>query len=184
MGKLTVRFRCCHCGHCCTDVVCLPTPWDVIQLVKRTRADPDDFLDFVTPDKIEEIEKADPTWLVCNGKRYVMTLRRDENGCYFRDKTTGSCRGYEARPILCRLYPFAVHQTRKGKLKSFTLHKDIGCPRCRDGVVATGPMYKLYLEDSKHQRDYADLAEFFNRSQPPEKRPKDFIKLFVIRSKK
>ncbi len=184
MGKLSVNFRCCHCGHCCTDVVCLPTPWDVIQLVKRTGADPYEFLEFLTPDKIEEVCKSDPSWLVCNGKRYMMTLRRDMNVCYFRDRKTQSCRAYEARPILCRLYPLAVHETRKGKFKSFTLHKRVGCPRQRDGVVETRPMYGLYREDSRHQDDYLDLVEFFNQDKSPDKKPEDFIKLFIVREGK
>ena len=184
MGKLSVNFRCCHCGHCCTDVVCLPTPRDVIQLVKRTGADPYEFLKFMTPDEIEEVQRSDPSWLVCSGKRYMMALRRDMNGCYFRDRKTKSCQAYEARPILCRLYPLAVHKTRKGKFKSFTLHKGVGCPRQREGVVETRPVYDLYREDSRHQDDYFDLVEFFNQDKSPDKKPEDFIKLFIVREGK
>jgi len=164
--------------------VCLPTPWDVIQLVKRTGADPYEFLKFMTPDEIEEVRKSDPSWLVCNGKRYMMALRRNMNGCYFRDRETTSCRAYEARPILCRLYPLVVHETRKGKFKSFTLHKGVGCPRQWDGVVETRPMYDLHCEDSRHQDDYFDLVEFFNQDKSPDKKPEDFIKLFIVREGK
>lgn len=180
MGKDTVKFKCHSCGHCCTEVVCLPTPWDVIRLARETGEDPRKFLEFVQPDEIEEVSMSDPAWLECNGKRYMMALRRGKNGCFFRDRKTGYCWAYTSRPILCRLYPLALHETRDGKFKSFTLHKHVGCPRHRDGVVETQPMYDLYLDDCKHQDDYHDLVAFFNKSDSPSKKPEDFIDLFIV----
>ncbi len=180
MGKLTVNFKCHHCGHCCTDVVCLPTPWDVIQIVKATKLRPLEFVEFILPDEISEVAKSDPTWLVVDGKRYMMALRRDaKKGCFFRDPKTSYCTVYEERPILCRLYPYCLHETRDGAFKSFTLHKDVGCPRHRDGVAATGPLYDLYLEDREHQHAYADLVKVFNNRKSKTKRPEDFIKMFI-----
>ncbi len=179
MGRDTVQFSCHHCNHCCTEVVCLPTPWDVVRIVKQTGANPYDFLEFLAPDEIAEVAKNDPTWLDCNGNRFIMALRRDKKGCHFLDKKTRYCSIYEARPILCRLYPFKLQETRDGKFKGFVLHSDVGCPRHRDGVVPTKPLYELYLDDFKHQEDYDDLVEVFNKKQYPGKRPEDFIELFV-----
>jgi len=179
MGKQTVRFNCIHCGHCCTDVVCLPTPWDVIRIVRETGADPYKFLVFIGPDDISEVSKSDPTWLEVKGRRYLMALRRSDKGCYFIDKRTRYCRIYEHRPILCRLYPCAVHETRGGKFKSFSLHKDVGCPRDRGGSLATQPLYDLYVDDQKHQQDYADLVSFFNARVPGVSRPDEFLQLFL-----
>lgn len=185
MGKETVRFRCQHCLHCCTDVVCLPTPWDVIQLVKGTGENPYEFLEFVEPDDVEEVAKNDPTWLRCNGKRYIMALRRYEGtGCHFLDQKTRCCRAYTSRPILCRLFPFKLHETRDEKLKGFSLHKDVGCPKSRDGIAQTKPLYELYLEDLEHQYAYDDLVLGFNRRRDKTKRPEDFIELFVAGMKK
>lgn len=179
MGKNSVQFKCHHCNHCCTEVVCLPTPWDVIQIVRATRLNPYQFLDFLGPEEIDEVPKNDPTWLKVNGRRYIMALRREKLGCYFLDKSSRYCTIYNSRPILCRLYPFKLQETRDGRFRGFTLHKDVGCPRHRDGQVPTKPLYDLYLEDSKHQDDYGDLVAVFNRRQYAGKKPEDFIELFI-----
>ena len=183
MGKDTVNFKCHHCGHCCSDVVCLPTPWDVIRIVKETGEDPYQFLQFIGPDDIAEVRKSDPTWLSCNGKRALMAVRRDK-GCYFLDKKTRFCRIYASRPILCRLYPFCLHETRDGQYKSFSIHKNVGCPRHRDSVVDAHPLYLLYLNDRGHQDAYADLVEVFNRDKRPDKKFEDFIKMFIVDTRK
>jgi len=181
MGKDTVCFSCVHCGHCCTDVVCLPTPWDVNRIVRQTGADPYAFLEFVEPGEISEVPKSDPTWLRCGDKRYIMALRRGKKGCFFLDPKTRFCTIYESRPILCRLYPFCLHETRDGEFKSFTLHKNVGCPRERAGVFQTKPLYDLYRDDYGHQQSYQDLVEVFNRRKPSD--PKDFIAMFYVRKR-
>ncbi len=178
MGKHTVRFRCHHCLHCCTDVICLPTPYDVIRIVRETGENPYRFLEFLQPDEVTGVAKNDPTWLRVGKERYMMALRRDTK-CFFLDMRTRRCRIYEVRPILCRLYPFKLHETRDGAFKAFTLHSDVDCPRHRDGVAHTQPLYDLYLEDSRHQQDYNDLVAVFNQRDYAGKRPQDFIRMFV-----
>ncbi|HNR35594.1 MAG TPA: YkgJ family cysteine cluster protein [Candidatus Hydrogenedentes bacterium] len=179
MGKYFVRFKCHHCGHCCRDVICLPTPWDVIRLVRETGANPYEFIEFVGPEDISEVPKSDPTWLRCNGKRHMMALRRNKHGCYFLHEKTRHCTVYEARPLLCRLYPKKLHESRQGEFKAFSLHKNVGCPRHRDGIIQTDPLYELYLSDRDHQEDYMDLVQVFNRDKSPDKRPADFLALFI-----
>lgn len=179
MGKHTVQFACHHCNHCCTEVVCLPTPWDVIRIVRATGRNPYEFLEFVTPDDIDEVSKNDPTWLDCDGKRYMMALRRHGQRCHFLDKKTRFCTIYDARPILCRLYPFRVTEYADGTFKGFALHENVGCPRHRDGVYQVKPLYDLYIEDEKHQDDYRSLVKAFNRKKYDGKRPEDFIESFV-----
>jgi len=179
MGRYRVRFKCHHCGHCCKDVVCLPTPWDVIRIVEATLQNPRDFLEFLTPGEISEVEEDDPTWLECNGERYIMALRRDDDGCHFIDPGTRKCTVYPSRPILCRLYPFRLLEDKNGAFKGFSLHKDVGCPRHRDGIAETTPLHDLYLEDCTHHEAYNHLVEVFNRRKNPKKRPEDFIDLFV-----
>ncbi len=181
MGKQTVRFKCHHCSFCCTQVVCLPTPYDVIRIVKATGLKPLEFLEFLEPDEITEVKHSDPTWLECGDDRYIMALKRDtKRGCYFLDKRRKRCSIYDARPILCRLFPFKLHETRAGKLKGFSLHKDTGCPRRQHGEVPVAPLYELYLEDCEHQEDYNDLVSIFNRRDYPGKKPQDFVDMFVI----
>ncbi|MCL4218649.1 MAG: YkgJ family cysteine cluster protein, partial [Candidatus Hydrogenedentes bacterium] len=164
MGKKVVHFACHHCNHCCTDVVCLPTPWDVVRIVKATGFNPYDFLEFLTPEEIEGVFANDPTWLKCGGEKFMMALKRDaETGCHFLNQETRLCSIYESRPLLCRLYPFKLDETRDGEFKGYSLHKNVGCPKHRDGAVPTAPLHAIYLEDSDHQDDYHDLVSAFNR---------------------
>ncbi len=184
MGSKSVRFRCHSCGHCCTDVICLPTPWDIVRMVRDIRVDPKKFLDFIKPDEITEVEEDDPTWIKVRNQKYLMGLKRGAKGCFFLDKKDRTCTIYDSRPLLCRLYPFCHEETRDGKHLGFSLHKDVGCPRHRDGVVSVEPLKALLDEEEEHRRDYRDLVEVFNRREYPGKSPKDFISLFVeIQSK-
>lgn len=180
MGCRYVKFKCHHSNHCCRDVVCLPTPWDVLRIAMNTGKDPRRFLEFLSTDEITGVRKCDPTWLKVNGKRYMMALRREEKlGCFFLDRTTRYCSIYEHRPLLCRLYPFKLHETRDGEFSHFSLHKDVGCPRHQDGLVETKPLYDLYLQDKMHQDDYITLVETFNKQAGKDSKPEDFLNLFL-----
>ncbi|HPK24910.1 MAG TPA: YkgJ family cysteine cluster protein [Candidatus Hydrogenedentes bacterium] len=180
MGKQTVRFQCHHSGHCCRDVVCLPTPWDVLRIAMNIHRDPHDFIEFLTPDEIEGVSKSDPTWLIIGDNRYIMALQRTpEEGCFFLDRKTYHCTIYEHRPLLCRLYPFKLHETRTGEFSHFSLHQDVGCPRFRDGVVETAPLYDLYLQDKMHQEDYVKIVNRFNALEDDSRSPEHFLDLFV-----
>jgi Fe-S-cluster containining protein len=185
MGRYTVQFKCHSCAHCCTDVICLPTPWDVIRIVRETGQDPEHFLEFITPADIEGVTKNDPAWLRIGDAKYMMALKRGPKGCHFLNKQTKKCSIYAARPILCRLYPFRLEETRGGVFKGFSLHDDVGCPKNRDGEVQTEPLYELYRDDREHHEDYNALVAAFNRKQYPGKKPEDFIGMFItIRRKK
>ncbi|MCX8063772.1 MAG: YkgJ family cysteine cluster protein [Candidatus Hydrogenedentes bacterium] len=179
MGKKFVYFRCHHCGYCCTDVVCCPTPYDVIQIVKATKLHPKKFITFFKEGEIAGIYKSDPTWLKIGKERYMMALKRTRKGCYFRDPVRKVCRIYEHRPLLCRLFPFKLHQKRSGEVSSFSLHKDVGCPKNRDGVVKVDELTKLWELERENQEDYKNLVAYFN-SKKEERRPFDFVELFVV----
>ena len=179
MGRRYVYFKCHHCGHCCTDVVCCPTPYDVIQIVKATNLHPKKFLEFLTEDEITGVYKSDPTWLNIDGKKYMMALKRNSKGCYFRDPVKKICKIYDHRPLLCRLFPFKLRQTREGDVHSFSLHKDVGCPKHRDGIVAVVELAKLWEKEKENQEDYKNLVAYFN-SKKDKKEPFDFVELFVV----
>ncbi len=180
MGRYHVNFKCHNCGYCCTEVVCLPTPWDVLRIAMNTGIAPLRFLEFLTPEEVTGVPKNDPTWLQVGDERYIMALRRDEvEGCYFLDKQTKFCAIYEHRPILCRLYPFKLHEKREGGLAGFSLHNDVECPRHRNGRYETGPLYDLYLSDKTHQEDYNTLVAAFNKNRKRHRGPEAFLDLFV-----
>jgi Fe-S-cluster containining protein len=186
MGKNSVRFRCHSCGHCCTDVVCLPTPWDIIRIIRETDAHPDKFLEFLTPEEIAGVDTSDPTWLKVGDERYMMALRRGEKGCHFLNKRSKRCTIYESRPILCRLYPLQLQETRDGEFKGFRLHnhKDVLCPKHTDGTMATQPLYELYKDDAIHHEDYDKLVAFFNKQDYEGKKPQHFVNMFVVKKGK
>lgn len=180
MTNDTVPFKCHHCNHCCTDVVCLPTPWDVRRIMRMTGQDPFDFLEFLTPEEIEDVDADDATWLVVNGEKYLMALQRDEKlGCHFLDNETRLCSIYEARPLLCRLYPFNALENEDGSYKGFKLHDDVGCPKHTDGLVAARPLWDLYCQDELNQEDYNELVEVFNAMDYPGKEVEDFVVMFT-----
>lgn len=179
MGRHTVRFRCHHCLHCCTDVVALPTPYDVVRIARATGRRPHEFVEFLRPGEVTEVEADDPSWLDVDGERFIMALRRDaKRGCLFLDRAHARCTVYDARPILCRLFPFRLHESRDGVFRGFSLHQDVGCPRHQDGVMQTRPLYELYRQDCAKQDDYHDLVRVFNRRRHSGKKPEDFIGCF------
>jgi Fe-S-cluster containining protein len=142
-------------------------------------ADPYRFLEFLSPEEITGVDEDDPTWLQVGEERYMMALKRGKKGCHFLDKKTRFCTIYNARPILCRLYPFALEESEDGEFLGFSLHEDVGCPKHQDGSYKTQPLYELYLEDSLHQQDYQDLVKVFNGRDYAGKEPTDFIDMFV-----
>ena len=180
MGRYTVRFSCHACLRCCTEAVVFPTPWDVIRIVRDEGCNPYEILEFITPDDIKGVDKDDPTWLKCGGKKYMMSLTRDEEtGCHFLDQEERRCTIYESRPILCRLYPFKVELGKEDEFKGFSLHRNIECPKNKDDVVLTKPLYEIFQVDQEHHQDYDDLVEVFNRKDYPGKKPEDFINMFI-----
>jgi Fe-S-cluster containining protein len=179
MGKNTVRFKCHQTLRCCTELVVLPTPFDVVQIARATGLKPLEFIEFLTPDEISEVDDDDPTWLACGGERHIMALQRDEKrGCYFINRRLKACTIYGHRPLLCRLFPFKLLESRDGTYKGFGVHTDVICPRNKDGVNDTAELHAIYLKDKKHQDDYQDLVRVFNRRRTPGKRPEDFVGMF------
>ena len=180
MGKDTVNFSCHHCNHCCTEVVCLPSPWDVRRIMKMTGEDPEDFIEFLEPTDIDGADKDDPTWLQIDGEYFMMALKRtEETGCHFLNEKTTYCSIYEARPLLCRLYPFELLESESGEFLGFQLHEDVGCPKNTDDVYKTGPLYDLAMQDELNQEDYCELVELFNKKEYPNKHAYDFVTLFT-----
>jgi len=181
MGVSTVRFRCHNCGHCCRDVVCRPTVRDAVRIAAATGLDPADFLEFRSPEELSGVDTWDPTWIECGDERYIMILRQARDRCCFMRSKRGEsvCTIYESRPILCRLFPFRLQRTRTGTFRGFTLHQDCGCPRHRDGLVDTAPLYRLYCEDEENQQDYEAMVTAFNIVNHDS--PDEFIDLFIRR---
>jgi hypothetical protein len=72
-----------------------------------------------------------------------------------------------------------LDESRTGEYRGFSLHRNVECPKNRDGVVETAPLHGLYLQDVVHQEDYQSLVVLFNSKTYPKKAPEDFIDLFL-----
>ena len=101
-----LSWRCRRCGRCCMDA----EGWDrrVLLLEKDVRrlkaAGQQGFHTAVEED------------------RFVAVIKKRDGRCVFLGED--GCRVYEARPLLCRMYPFYVE--RQGDV--YVIGVDSGCP--------------------------------------------------------
>jgi len=106
-----VRFECLLCGKCCVDhpnrkrSVVL-TEKDVRMIRNKTRMIPDNFCD------------RHP-----NHRPYLYIMRMKDGKCTFFGED-GRCKIYDARPLVCRTYPFSFKITED----SIIFQSDPECP--------------------------------------------------------
>lgn len=109
--KDSIRFQCLRCGGCCRkikDSVMLE-PMDVYRLGKHLRAKGEPIEG--TEDVLSRY--AHPSMLNGGFPIFLLNTVEPEDACVFlRD---GGCAVYEARPRVCRLYPFTVAPGVKGR---------------------------------------------------------------------
>ena len=112
--KKVERWKCVHCGFCCSE-------YDI-------------------PVTLEEEERLRKYGNVFKKGKIGLYLRKKKGKCVFRGKS--GCRIYDERPMACRRYPFYVKQ--QGDDDSLFIHEGETChvfldARCRglgkgDGV--------------------------------------------------
>jgi Fe-S-cluster containining protein len=108
-----ISWTCTRCGRCCMDV----EDWDrrVLLLGKDVR-------------RLEATgEKGFHT--PAHEGRFVAVIKKRGGRCVFLDED--GCRVYDARPLLCRMYPFYVE--RQGGV--YVIGVDEGCPGVGGGEV-------------------------------------------------
>lgn len=114
-----IGFECRGCGDCCRrDVEVVVFPGDIRAIMGAKGLD---WLDVAGPNPIGDED--------CSGRyrAFEWVLRRRTNGeCIFYES---GCRIYEHRPLLCRTYPFYIHDGALGVSE---------CPSVGDGGCPTG----------------------------------------------
>jgi len=110
-GKEMVPFHCQRCGACCRQVEdsIMLEPMDIYRLSRflRERGEsiegPEDML----------AQYTHPDMLVDRLPIFLLNTDGPENACVFLKD--GRCSVYEARPRVCRLYPFTVAPGERGR---------------------------------------------------------------------
>ena len=109
-----VPFRCRLCGSCCRDLRgnLMPEQLDAYRLARflRERGEVEFMEDFYTkytyPDMLEGFFPI-----------FLMNIAGPDDSCVFLEN--GRCSVYEARPRVCRLYPFTAFPGQRGKAFNF-----------------------------------------------------------------
>ena len=142
-----VPFRCRLCGNCCRNLRgnLMPEQIDAYRLARflRERGEVEYMEDFYTrytyPDMLEGFF---PVFL-------INTVDPDDSCVFLKD---GRCSVYEARPRVCRLYPFTAFPGQRGKAFNFF--------RCMDSNSAHFSDGKILVKDWMYQNFSREDREF------------------------
>ena len=110
-----LKFKCIHCGKCCTDVNTLvnTTYIDVLRIKNGLNLTIDEVLEilgfyvFDQAPSSKEIERmVVPPIQTERGVAFVGLKKRPNGHCFFYDETKERCSIYTFRPGFCRTFPF------------------------------------------------------------------------------
>lgn len=166
----SVGFECTDCGDCCTA--------DDEPLAVTVFPDERRRLAEATDSSLEEVSEPSPFG---GDETFEWTVRRDDCGdCFFHDdEDGGGCSAYDARPSVCRTYPFAVRFDDEGAEWAAQRTYDVG-----EATLAVGECegtgreidrreaLKLAREVKKRavkeEREARDLVDAYEDVEPPE----------------
>jgi len=138
-SKKDLRFKCKRCGVFCCKLGGPPVTETDLKRIGKTGLNPYDFLEPLRRRHTRHVDA-------------VGILKRKKDGsCIFleydRSKRLYECRIYEARPDLCRLYPFefASEGNGKGVLKIIPCCNGLNAP---DGRIVDQEFVEKYLLDA------------------------------------
>ena len=142
-----VPFRCRLCGNCCRNLRgnLMPEQIDAYRLARflRERGEVEYMEDFYTrytyPDMLEGFF---PVFL-------INTVDPDDSCVFLKD---GRCSVYEARPRVCRLYPFTAFPGQRGKAFHFFQCIDNNSAHFSDGKILVKDW--MYQNFSREDREF------------------------------
>ena len=143
-----VPFRCRLCGNCCRNLrgnLLMPEQIDAYRLARflRERGEVEYMEDFYTrytyPDMLEGFF---PVFL-------INTVDPDDSCVFLKD---GRCSVYEARPRVCRLYPFTAFPGQRGKAFHFFQCMDSNSAHFSDGKILVKDW--MYQNFSREDREF------------------------------
>lgn len=140
-----VNFRCRLCGNCCRNLEgqLMPELLDVYNLARclRERGEveyiEDVYARYTHPDMLEGCYPV-----------FLMSTTGSDYACVFLKN--GRCSVYEARPRVCRLYPFNAFPGQRGKAFNFYLCIDLHAGHFSDGrVLVKDWMYQNFKREDR-----------------------------------
>ena len=142
-----VPFRCRLCGSCCRNLRgnLMPEQLDAHRLARflRERGELEFMEDFYTkytyPDMLEGFFPI-----------FMMNTAGPDDSCVFLEN--GRCSVYEARPRVCRLYPFTAFPGQRGKAFHFFLFLDSNSAHFSDGKILVKDW--MYQNFSREDREF------------------------------
>ncbi|RKI64968.1 YkgJ family cysteine cluster protein [bacterium 1xD42-67] len=142
-----VPFRCRLCGNCCRNLRgnLMPEQIDAYRLARflQERGEVEYMEDFYTrytyPDMLEGFF---PVFL-------INTVDPDDSCVFLKD---GRCSVYEARPRVCRLYPFTAFPGQRGKAFHFFQCMDSNSAHFSDGKILIKDW--MYQNFSREDREF------------------------------
>lgn len=142
-----VPFRCRLCGNCCRNLRgnLMPEQIDAYRLARflRERGEVEYMEDFYTrytyPDMLEGFF---PVFL-------INTVDPDDSCVFLKDSR---CSVYEARPRVCRLYPFTAFPGQRGKAFHFFQCMDSNSAHFSDGKILVKDW--MYQNFSREDREF------------------------------
>ncbi|MEM2904182.1 MAG: YkgJ family cysteine cluster protein [Candidatus Bathyarchaeia archaeon] len=130
-----LRFECQRCSRCCTDtearerrIVLLRAE---VELIARAKG--------ITPETF-----AFPNAAV--GLPYRFSMKKMGGKCIFLRGT--ECAVYEARPLVCRFYPFELKRSRRGGYEFTVTRED--CPGLGQGRPLPARFFKELFAYAEH----------------------------------
>ena len=139
-----VPFRYRLCGNCCRNLrgnLLMPEQIDAYRLARflRKRGEEDFYTRYTYPDMLEGFF---PIFL-------INTVDPDDSCVFLKD---GRCSVYEARPRVCRLYPFTAFPGQRGKAFHFFQCMDSNSAHFSDGKILVKDW--MYQNFSREDREF------------------------------
>ena len=138
-----VPFRCRLCGNYCRNLRgnLMPEQIDAYRLARflRKRGEEDFYTRYTYPDMLEGFF---PVFL-------INTVDPDDSCVFLKD---GRCSVYEARPRVCRLYPFTAFPGQRGKAFHFFQCMDSNSAHFSDGKILVKDW--MYQNFSREDREF------------------------------
>ncbi|MEX2757209.1 MAG: YkgJ family cysteine cluster protein [Candidatus Sigynarchaeota archaeon] len=171
----------CDCdGECCHEHTVLLTHHDVKRILHGTNIDPRDLVVFFQAHEgYVDLEvlggypaimlEGEPCYM---GLRFIVDDQDARRHCRFLDHQTSKCSIHAFKPMVCRAYPFLVHNGR------ITRHKKIRCkrpfhPRTQQDITGLrGILLEAYREFEEYRGEvlrwnkslrHASFEAFFER---------------------
>jgi Fe-S-cluster containining protein len=166
-----LRFKCVHCGKCCTDLntIVNTTYNDILRIRDGLNLTEDEIIEilgfyiFEQEPAVNEIARMVVRPIETERGLAFIGLKKHSNGyCYFYNNKKQRCAIYNVRPNFCRTFPFTfklVIDKEKSNQKTIrVLFTEKGQEYCQ-GIGIESPLIKLDKWNKLGQEVIEDLGK-------------------------